>query len=204
MTTFTDICVVVIRAGELPEAYATRGGGRRTIRAEMDRRSEHGFTLLELMIAVVIVAVLAAVAMPSFFAESRKTKSSSEVSAMFAELTTKEEGYKLDHNSYLTAAACPASPSSSLQDATGCIASGQPWSTLRVQLPEAKLYCSYAITTGAGGTTPHPPSPFTMSTPAASWYFIVATCDMDGSSAKNATYLINSLDTTIQRSNEGF
>jgi type IV pilus assembly protein PilE len=169
----------------------------------MARRGEQGFTLLELMIVVAIVAILAVIAVPSFFSESRKAKASSEVSAMFAELSTKEEGYKLDHNTYLTAAACPSAPSTASQDATGCVATGQPWSSLRVQLPESKLYCSYAITTGAGGTTPSPPSPYTMSTPASSWYFIVATCEMDGSTSTHSTYFMNSLDTTIQKTNEG-
>jgi hypothetical protein len=106
---------------------------------------------------------------------------------------------------YIAATACPASPSQTQQDATACVAPATSWAHMRVSLPTTKLYCSYAITIGAPGTTPAPPAPFAI-TPigpiATSWYYIVATCNMTGS-ATNSTYFTSSVDPRIQSANEG-
>ena len=155
------------------------------------------------MITVAIIGVLAKVAIPYFFGETRKSKAKSEVATMFAELGTKEEQYKIDNGVYKTAVACPASPITAGQDATPCVATGTPWNAMRVQLPKTNLYCSYAITSGLSTNTPAPPAPFTMAQPAVGWYYIVATCDMDGSSTTNSTYFTSSYDLKMQTSNEG-
>jgi type IV pilus assembly protein PilE len=166
-------------------------------------RNERGFTMIEVMMTLAIIAVLAAVAIPNFLSESRKTSASSEVASVFAELSTKEEQYKIDQSVYLSAAACPAAPSSQPQDATSCTNAGQPWNALRISLPTTKLRCSYQVTAGATGTTPAPPAPFTMPAPAGGWYFILATCDMDDVSTSNGRYFTNSIDPKIQTDKEG-
>jgi prepilin-type N-terminal cleavage/methylation domain-containing protein len=165
---------------------------------------ERGFTLIELMIAVVIVAILAAVVLPGFMGESRKSKARSEVAAVFAELSSKEMQYKIDNVGYLQAAACPTgTASSTARDATPCSNSTSGvWAPMRVLLPETTLYCTYEITTGTGSEIPSPPTGFTMTAPAVSWFFIVATCNMSGGTT-NATYFTSSVDTTIQAQNEG-
>lgn len=167
-----------------------------------DRQSEAGFTLLELMVVVAIIAVLSMLVIPSWARTSRKSKAKSEVAAMFAELRYKQEAYKLDNNVYLTAPVCPATPSAHAQDATSCVANGTAWDTLRVQLPTQYLYCTYQVTKGTASNTPSPPTGFTMAQPATSWYFIVATCNMDGTGG-NSEYFTSSVDTTIQTTNEG-
>ena len=167
-----------------------------------ERRSEAGFTLLELMVVVSIIAVLSMLVIPTWAKSSRKSKAKSEVAAMFAELRYKEEAYKLDNAVYLSAAQCPSLPSAHAQDATSCTDSGSAWNTMRVQLPMQYLYCTYQVVYGTSTDTPSPPSGFTMSQPAVSWYYIVAKCNMDGTGG-NSTYFTSSVDPTIQTANEG-
>lgn len=166
------------------------------------RRSQSGFTLIEIMICVVVIGVLARLALPMWTSESNKSKARSEVSPVLAELSNKELQYKSDNGSFLTAAACPATPKQTGQSATSCVSSGQPWANMRVALPEQTLYCSYAITAGTSAQTPSPPAPFTMPAQSSGWYYIVATCDMDGKSG-NSTYFISSWDSKIQANAEG-
>lgn len=167
------------------------------------RRVQRGFTLIEVMITVALIAVLAAVAIPTFSKETRKSKASSEVNGMFGELGIRQDQYKLENGTYLTAAACPSTPLAAGQDASGCIAAGQPWATLRVRLPTQKLMCSYEMQSGTGTTGPSAPTGFTFSPPAGAWYFIVATCNMDGNTSVNATYFISSVDSKMQTQNAG-
>lgn len=165
---------------------------------------QRGFTIVELMVAVAILGVLAKLVLPAFTSESNKSKARSEVSAMFVEIATKEQQWKLDNASYLDAPACPAAPSQQPQDATGCVADGQPWHKMRVMLPETTLMCSYEVTVGNSDETPTPPSPFDQYTVSNShaWYYIVATCDTDGDPSVNSTYFASSWDTRIRSANE--
>ena len=162
-----------------------------------------GFTLLEVMITCAVLGVLAAIAVPQFAKESRRAKADTEIAPMFAELAVREEQYKVDTGRYLTAAACPASPLAQGQTATSCVASGQPWNTMGVQLPMSKLKCSYAITTGLGDTTVTNPSGFTFVSPTTTWYYVIATCDMDGTTSTTSRYFTSSIDSSIQKQNEG-
>ena len=157
------------------------------------------------MIAVIVIGILAAIALPNFLHESRESKARSEVAAMFAELTTKEFQYKIDNPTYLQAAACPGgTPSSTARDATACSGTGGVWEPMRVNLPEQELYCTYEIQTGTASEVPAPPGnpPFTMTQPATSWFYILATCNMTGGPT-SALYFTSSVDTTIQAQNEG-
>lgn len=170
----------------------------------MTRRSrEAGFTLLELMVVVVMIGILAAIAIPNFFSQSSKAKANSEVGTMFDELATREDQYAQENGEYLSTAACPATPTPNGTDATSCIVTGGAWKPLHARLPENDLRCSYVITAGTSTGTPSPPAPFTMVAPAGNWYYIVATCDMDGKSAVNSTYFVSSVDRNIQANNDG-
>jgi len=162
-----------------------------------------GFTLLEVMITCAVIAILAAIAIPAFSRESRRGKADTEIAPMFAELSVRQEQYKIDNSRYLTTAACPATPSAAGVSAAACVAAGQPWTTLRVVLPTQKLRCSYAITTGLGDVTVTNPSAFTFVSPPISWYYIIATCDMDGVAAVTSKYFTSSVDSSIQKQNEG-
>ena len=73
---------------------------------------------------------------------------------MFTELSTREEQYKseLGNGSYLTAAACPASPApNGIDFNTTCVTGASPWVTLRVNPTDSAIRCPYAITTGLAG-----------------------------------------------------
>jgi prepilin-type N-terminal cleavage/methylation domain-containing protein len=191
---------------------AARGDGDQQPAAHVRKsRMERGFTLIEIMVAVAIVAVLSYLVIPTFAKEARKSKGGSEVAYMFGELAVREDQYKLEKGSYLAATACPTTlpaPSgvlvSTLQVSGGCDApSTSAWDQMRVRLGESKLYCQYTISVGTGTGT-SAPTGFTWSSPATAWYYLQATCDGDGNTATNATYFLASTDTTVQKLNEGF
>ena len=154
------------------------------------------------MIVVAIIAILASIVIPSFSSDARKGKSTTEVAAFFAELAVRQEQYKVDNGSYLAAPACPATPSQTLQDVTPCVVALQPWNTLRVLLPQVQVYCSYAITVGLAADVVTNPNGFVFQSPPMPWYYILATCEMDGE-AGNSTYFTSSVNSAIQKLNEG-
>jgi prepilin-type N-terminal cleavage/methylation domain-containing protein len=165
--------------------------------------AERGFTLLELMGALAIVATLAAIAVPSFTRSTRKSKAQAEVAAIFAELTSREEQHKITSGAYLSAASCPATTTPTGTSASTCLGTGSAWTTMNVNPGRTTLLCSYQITAGLAAATASVPAGFTFSQPPTSWYYVVATCDGDGSATLNATYFTSSVDSSIQRQDEG-
>lgn len=169
--------------------------------------SERGFTIVELMIVVAIIAILAVVVVPLFTGESKRVKAKSEVGPMFAELATREDSYKLENAGYLTTTACPTSASTSGTDVNAaCLTSGSDWTTLRVHPSETMLSCSYTITSGLSTVDPIALLPswaasltgtqaVTAPNIATSWFFIEAVCPYN-------KYLTASWDTKI-RSEDG-
>lgn len=166
-------------------------------------RSERGFTLIELMVVVALIGILAAVVVPGFFRESRKAKTETEVSAMFAELQMRLEQYKQDNNVYLAAAACPTTTTPAGSPASACTTSGSPWALMRVSPTHTTLRCSYEIVAGTAATTASNPNGFTFTSPAMNWYYILATCDSDGVTTKNSQFFTNSVNSQIQTKDLG-
>jgi prepilin-type N-terminal cleavage/methylation domain-containing protein len=164
-------------------------------------RDERGFTLIELMVVVAVIAILAIVVVPTFFRETRKTQGLSEVAPMFAEFTTKLEQYKIETGAYPVLATCPSTTSRAGSASSTC---GTAWNPVRLN-PPATLACQYQVGSGTATDAVDPTDfpGFTMGTPATAWFWVLATCDMDGNSTTNAQYFMNSLDTTIQKLNEG-
>ena len=168
------------------------------------RGQQRGFTLLEILITLAVIGILAAVAIPGFFKESRKTRAATEVTGMFAALSTAEEQYKIDNAAYLAVPACPGTPSAALQSIASCVASAE-WTAMRVLPPQGQLRCSYDVVVGAAGVDPTPPAGFTLpASPATGWYYVHATCDMDGDNTVLSEYLQSNLDTTIQELKPGY
>lgn len=171
-------------------------------------RAERGFTLIEMMIVVAVIAILAIVVVPQFFKESSKTKSGSEVAAFFAEIATKQEQYRSDTGGYLTMDACPGTvPSAAGVDAqTACGGSAQ-WTTVNVHPPTSTMRCQYRVEAGATGDSPTavPPEFSTQFTAPTTqpWFYVVAICDGDNSSTTNAMYFTSSIDSATLKANEG-
>lgn len=74
----------------------------------MKEASKRGFTLIELMIAVAIVGILAAVAIPSYMSQTRKNRRADAFSAITA-IEQAEERWRANNTSY-TSALTTASP----------------------------------------------------------------------------------------------
>ena len=169
--------------------------------------ASRGFTIIELMVTVAIIAVLAVLVIPTFVGESRKGKYDPEISAMFTEIASKEEAYKseLGNGNYLATSTCPASPSpTGANFNTACVVAASPWLTLRVNAPDSTIRCTYAVTTGLTGSVPAPPTGFSFfANPPGPWYYLIATCDMDGQGGTNATFFQSSVDAKLQKLNYG-
>jgi type IV pilus assembly protein PilA len=171
------------------------------------RNRQAGFTLLELMVVVTLVAILAAIALPSFASESRKAKGDSEVNAFFAELAVREEQYAIENGRYLSTSAgesttFPATPSAKGQ-ALGTLPA--TWQSLKVQAPESSARCGYVVIAGTKSTAPGTiaSATFGFASPAKNWFYVLARCDLDGNSAVDSYYFASNDDAKIQKSNYG-
>lgn len=65
----------------------------------MSRRKEKGFTLIELMIVVVIIAILAALAIPKYMQATTKSKQA-EARQILKQIYTMQHAYYQEYNSY--------------------------------------------------------------------------------------------------------
>jgi prepilin-type N-terminal cleavage/methylation domain-containing protein len=170
--------------------------------------AERGFTLIEVMIVVGLIAILAAVVIPTFFTESARSKAEAEVSVIFSELRTKEESYKVENGVYLSTGAdeddlFPATPSSSAQAFQTVLPT--EWVALRFAAPQKEVYCSYVAIAGTKDDEPGTRAQgFGMTDdPEVSWYYLLARCNMDGNSSRDAYYFTSSMDTRIQDFDSG-
>ena len=77
-------------------------------------RKSAGFSLVELMIVVAIMAILAAIAIPSFMRFSMRAKTA-EATSNLAAIRTAQESYRAENDAYMT---CLASPAGGGTDAT--------------------------------------------------------------------------------------
>ena len=170
---------------------------------------QRGFTLIELMIVVALIAILAAVAV--YLSRDRiGSAKAAEVGGVFAELHNREGQYYLEnYNVYLSTGAnetdyWPAgAPGSSSRDIAPIPAT---WQTLNVKSPKASLYCSYVAIAGAandGSNIGAKATEFLFAAPTRSWYYLLAECKFDNDSATNSFYFSSSVNSQINEQNPG-
>ncbi|MEW5754836.1 MAG: type IV pilin protein [Pseudomonadota bacterium] len=89
------------------------------------RRAQQGFTLIELMVAVAIVGILAAVAVPSYTQHMQKSRRA-EAQSYLMDLSQRQQQYLLDMRSYAAteAALNMTTPASVAKNYTIAIAVG--------------------------------------------------------------------------------
>lgn len=176
-----------------------------------DRQS--GFTLIEVVVTLAVVAILASIALPSFFGESRKSRASSEVQPMFNDLRVRLEQYLQENGVYPpTIGEGTLFPTS----APGSLAAINPmpttWSDIKVRVsgPD-KVVCRYTWATGAASNNGNiggiaagaSPAGFGFTAPSSAWYYLLAKCDMDKDGTDFSYYFSSSVDPTIQVINQG-
>jgi prepilin-type N-terminal cleavage/methylation domain-containing protein len=180
------------------------------------RDRESGFTLIELLVTLAVISILAVIALPSFFRESRKTKAFSEVQPMFNDLRVRLEQYLQENGTYPPTigegtwhpATAPSpdmtrQPLHPLPDA---------WKAIKVRISgNDEVYCGYTWATGLANDSANigaqasaaAPNGFGFTAPSTDWYYLLAKCDMDGDGKVFSWYFTSSTNPAIQKLNEG-
>lgn len=182
------------------------------------RRREAGFTLIELLVAVAVISILAAIAIPSFFGETRKARANAEVTPMFNDLRIRMEQYLQERGVYPDTLGenglhPPGDPDATLRALQPLPAT---WQALNVRIsgPDA-VRCGYTwVSSRSNNGTVGPDvnnaagpkaqaAPFSFVPPANDWYYLLAKCRMDPNHAGYSWYFTSSLNSRIVSDNEG-
>ena len=125
------------------------------------KRGQRGFTLIEVMITVAVLAILAAIAMPSYNEQVRKTRRADAKVALQQTAQRLERCFAENQTSVydaVSAPSCPQNFTSSDGYYTVSIVAAAATYSISAQ-PTSKggqdrdLYCSLFILTGAGSKT---------------------------------------------------
>ena len=119
--------------------------------SKLIRKSNKGFTLIELMIVVAIIGILAAIAIPNFLRFQLKAKSS-EGKVNIAAIRTAEESYLAEFGVYISAVLSPAALPQSKIPFVDAGTTGANFDTLG-WAPEGQVFFQYATTAAASAYT---------------------------------------------------
>lgn len=161
------------------------------------RSNEGGFTLIELMIVVAIVAILAALAVTFFGKTQTKVKFQTELRAMMSEFKLKEGQAQLENGTFIATGAnegdtWPASPAGASAAKQVLNPFPATWDQLRFNSEVSAVHCAYVVITGlAGDNTNIGPIAASMgfTVPQTDWFYVLAECDADDSGVVNSFYL---------------
>jgi len=114
---------------------------------KMKRR--RGFTLIEMMIVVAIIALLATIAIPNYISFQLRAKTS-EAKSNLGAIRTCEEAYRAENDEYL---ACTANPTADpTKDKAAWESDIAGWADIGFE-PKGDVYFQYDVTVGATGDT---------------------------------------------------
>jgi len=150
--------------------------------SKLIRKSNKGFTLIELMIVVAIIGILAAIAIPNFLRFQLKSKSS-EGKVNLAAIRTAEESYLAEFGVYVGAIQAPAVAAigSAKTPFVEIPVPGADFNTLGWQ-PEGQVFFSYGVNVNAAA-------------PGAS-YTATATANIDAAGATQAWGYVKQIGVT--------
>lgn len=177
------------------------------------RRRERGFTLIETMVALAVISILAVIAMPSFFGESRKNRAFSEVQPMFNDLRIRLEQYLQENGKYpatigegtMWPTASPTSKALAINPLPAT------WQAIKVRISgRDDVACGYTWATGLANDAANigsiasgaAPNGFGFATPTTNWYYVLAKCDMNNNGTYSY-YFSSSLDPAVLKIREG-
>ncbi|MDE2437052.1 MAG: prepilin-type N-terminal cleavage/methylation domain-containing protein [Sphingomonadales bacterium] len=116
-------------------------------------RQQSGFTLIELMVAIVVVAILAAVAFPSYLNSVRKSRRSEAISAL-TWIQQAEERYRANCTTYSNTLAAPNGPCATAGGGIGPPPAGSGYYTYTIDYTDAPGGTAYiASATANVGTS---------------------------------------------------
>ena len=110
---------------------------------QVNRRSQKGFTLIELMIVVAIIGILAAIAIPNFLRFQLRARSS-EGKTNIAAIRTSQESYQAEFGNYISTNGAAPTAASVGPNKQAMVANAG--FTSLGWAPEGEVYFSYATT----------------------------------------------------------
>ncbi len=136
-------------------------------------RTHRGFTLIELMIAIAIVAILTSIALPSYRAYVQRSRTPVALDALQAYATRMEQRYQ-DVGNYGTSSACGVATSNVANFTLSCTLtnSGQGFTATATGSSTMSGYTYTINEAGTRATTAHPKG-----TNSTCWTTRGTTCD---------------------------
>lgn len=112
-------------------------------------RFKRGFTLVEVMIVVAIIAIVATIAIPNYISFQLRAKTS-EAKANLGGIRVCEEAYKVENDVYLACGVNPAAISAGVKG--DWVADQAGWINIGFE-PKGRIYYQYQVTVGAPATS---------------------------------------------------